>query len=100
MSRETVALRVPKASVFYFLDTARSAYNIKYREMLGQMRSLLGNGKLNTSMDTLGSPTVPHGCIATKNRRPQQHEGQCFLLGQPDAIKATQYTTVVPVSSS
>jgi hypothetical protein len=44
------------------------------------------NGKLNTSTDTLDSPTVPHGYMATKNGRPQIIGWPVFLLGQPDVI--------------
>jgi hypothetical protein len=39
---------------------------------------LLGNCKLNTSMDTLDSPTATHGYMATENGRPQEKEGHCF----------------------
>jgi hypothetical protein len=50
------------------------------------MPSLLGNGKLNSSMDTLGSPTILDGCLATKNGGPLQEKGRCFVLDQPDVM--------------
>jgi hypothetical protein len=54
-----------------------------HRDVFGRMPLLLGNRQLNTSMESRNSPTIAHGYIATKNRRPQQHEGQpVFLLGQ------------------
>jgi hypothetical protein len=37
-------------------------------------------------MDTLGSPTVPDGCMETRNGRPQQQDGWCFPLGQPGVV--------------
>jgi hypothetical protein len=40
----------------------------------------------HTSMDMLGSPTVPDGCMASKNGRPQQSDGQCFPLAQSGVI--------------
>jgi hypothetical protein len=40
----------------------------------------------NVSMDMLDSPAVPDGCMASKNGRSQQLDGQCSLLGQPDVI--------------
>jgi hypothetical protein len=43
-----------------------------YCDVLGRMPSLLGNRKLNSSMDMLDSPAVAHGYMATKNGRHQE----------------------------
>jgi hypothetical protein len=55
-----------------------SASPLIYCVVLGRKPSSLGNGKLNTSKDTLASPTVPHCYMATKHGRLQQQEDQYF----------------------
>jgi hypothetical protein len=45
---------------------------MSYCYVFGGMPSLLGNDKLNTSMDALDCPTVPHGYMTTKDGRLQQ----------------------------
>jgi hypothetical protein len=50
------------------------------------MPSLIGNGKLNTSMDMLDSPTVPHGYRQARMGYLNNRKA-VFLLGQPDVIE-------------
>jgi hypothetical protein len=45
------------------------------------------------SVDALDCPTVPDGCMATKNGRPKLQDGRRFLLGQP---KQQKYHTKIP----
>jgi hypothetical protein len=52
--------------------SGRIALRRKQCNMLSQMPSLIGNGKLNTSMEALDSPTISDGCMTTKNGRPQK----------------------------
>jgi hypothetical protein len=83
---------------------------VRQRTVFGRMPSLPGNGELNTSMNMRDPPTVPHGYMATKNRRLQHSEGQCFYwasqMQNTTGVRSVQDTAVtwksvpwVPVSS-
>lgn len=44
-----------------------------------------------TTMDTSDCPTVPDGCIATQNGRPQRYDGRRGVLSiGPDVVKGRQ----------
>jgi hypothetical protein len=58
-----------------------------YCDVFGRMPSLLGNRKLNTSMDTL----TTRYCRVV---RLPSNLGRIFPLGQPDVVRGRQYTTV------
>jgi hypothetical protein len=40
----------------------------------------------HTSMDTLDSPTIPDGCMATENGRPQKEDWWYFMLDRPGVM--------------
>jgi hypothetical protein len=65
----------------------------KYCDVFGRMPSLLGYGKLNTLPWNARLSSNTRLMLATKNERPQQYDGRCFLLSQPDVNNGSQYSS-------